>query len=108
MQANQIRDNQEKFFQVAGFPGIVGAIDGTHIQIFAPNVNENELVNRHYYHSFNVQVVFDASYKIIDVEAKWPGSAHDSRMLRESGLHDLFENNHIPGHTHLFFSFIVY
>ena len=101
MQANQIRDNQEKFFQIAGFPGIVGAIDGTHIQIIAPNVNENEFVNRHHYHSINVQVVFDASYKIIDVVAKWPGSTHDSRILRESGLHVLFENNHIQGHTHL-------
>ena len=33
MQAYQIRDNQEKFFYIAGFPGIVGAIDGTHIRL---------------------------------------------------------------------------
>lgn len=101
VQADQIRRNQEHFFQVAGFPGIVGAIDGTHVQIIAPSVDENEFINRHHYHSINVQVVFDASYKILDIVAKWPGSTHDSRILRESGLHVLFENNHIPVHTHL-------
>lgn len=46
------------FFQIAGFLGIVGAID-------APKGNENEFVNRHHYHSLNVQVVFDAKYKLI-------------------------------------------
>ena len=70
---------KKKFFQIAGFPGIVGA----HIQIIAPNVNKNVFVNRHHYHSINVQVLFDASFKIIAVVAKWPGSTHDSRILRE-------------------------
>ncbi|XP_056001720.1 putative nuclease HARBI1 [Ostrea edulis] len=98
VQADQIRRNQEHFLQVAGFPGIVGSIDGTHVQIIAPSVDENEFINRHHYHSINVQVVFDASYKILDIVAKWPGSTYDSRILRESGLHVLFENNHIPLH----------
>lgn len=96
-----IRHNQERFFQIAGFPGIVGAIDGTHVQIIAPKDNENEFVNRHHYHSLNVQVVFDAQYKLIDIIAKWPGSTHDARILSESGLRVLFENGHIPIHTHL-------
>ncbi|XP_056016141.1 putative nuclease HARBI1 [Ostrea edulis] len=99
--AAEIRRNQESFHAIAGFPGIVGAIDGTHIQIIAPHEYENEFVNRHNYHSINTQVVFDAKYRIIDVVAKWPGSTHDSRILNESGLRVLFENNHIPIHTHL-------
>ena len=68
MQAYQIRDNQEKFFHIAGIPGIVGAIDGTHIPIIA--LYENEFVNRYHYHSITVQVVFDVSYKIIDEVVK--------------------------------------
>ncbi|XP_061184381.1 putative nuclease HARBI1 [Saccostrea echinata] len=96
-----IRRNQEHFFQIAGFPGIVGAIDGTHVQIIAPRNNENEFVNRHHYHSLNVQVVFDTQYKLIDIVAKWPASTHDARILNESGLRVLFENGHIPVHTHL-------
>lgn len=33
----KICKNQEEFFKVAGFPGIVGTIDGTHVQIIAPS-----------------------------------------------------------------------
>ncbi|XP_062583814.1 putative nuclease HARBI1 [Saccostrea cucullata] len=51
--------------------------------------------------SSNTQVVFDPNYRIIDVVAKWPGSTHDSRILNESGLKVLFEQNHLPVHTHL-------
>lgn len=87
--------------RISGFPGIVGAIDGTHVQIIATRDNENEFVNRHHYHSLNVQVVFDAEYKLIDIIAKWTGSTHDARILSESGLRVLFENGHIPIHTHL-------
>ncbi|XP_062589423.1 putative nuclease HARBI1 [Saccostrea cucullata] len=96
-----IRKNQEDFFSIAGFPGVVGAIDGTHVQIIAPHEYENEYVNRHHFHSINTQVVFDPNYRIIDVVLKWPGSTHDSRILNESGIKVLFEHNHLPVHTHL-------
>jgi hypothetical protein len=43
------------FFKVAGFPGIVGVVDGTHVQIIAPSVDENEFIKRHHYHSINAQ-----------------------------------------------------
>ncbi|XP_061180825.1 putative nuclease HARBI1 [Saccostrea echinata] len=89
------------FFTVARFPGVVGAIDGTHVRIIAPHEYENEYVNRHHFHSINTQIVFDPNYRIIDVVAKWPGSTHDSRILNESGLKVLFEQNHLPLHTHL-------
>nr|XP_034332395.1 putative nuclease HARBI1 [Crassostrea gigas] len=101
LNVHEIRKNQEEFFKIAGFPGIVGAIDGTHVQIIAPSDYENEYVNRHHYHSINTQVVFDPFHKIIDVVAKWPGSTHDSRILNESGLKSLFDQNRIPLHTHL-------
>jgi hypothetical protein len=97
--AAEIRQNQEAFYAIAGFPGVVGTIDGTHIQIIAPHEYENEYVNKHNYHSINTQIVFDAKYRILDVVAKWPGSTHDSRILNESGLRVLFDNNHIPIHT---------
>lgn len=62
-----ILQSQELFLRIAGCPGIVGAIDGTHVQIIAPKDNENEFVIRYHYHSLNVQVVFDAQYKLIDI-----------------------------------------
>jgi len=45
-----------KFFSKAGFPNVIGCIDGTHIKIQAPVVNEHEYVNRKNQHSINVQV----------------------------------------------------
>ncbi|KAK0137690.1 hypothetical protein N1851_026099 [Merluccius polli] len=38
-------------------------------------------------HSINTQIVFDATFNILDVVAKWPaGSTRDPRILMESGL----------------------
>ena len=48
-----------------------------------------------------MQVVFDATYKIIDLEARWPGSVHDSRILKESGLKSMFEIGTVPAGCHL-------
>ena len=49
----------------------------------------------------NMQVVFDANFNILDVVAKWPGATHDSRILTESGLRQLFERHHVPVGCHL-------
>ncbi len=87
--------------RIAGFPGVVGAIDGTHVRIISPTVNEEAYVNRKGFHSINVQVVFDAAYKILDLVPKWPGSTHDSRVLSESGLTGLFEQNYVRPGCHL-------
>ena len=86
---------------IAGMPGVVGAIDGTHIKIIAPSIDEDVFVNRKKLHSINTQIVFDATFNIIDVVAKWPGSTHDSRILMESGLRQLFERHHVPVGCHL-------
>lgn len=39
-----------KFSEIAGFPGVVSCIDGTHIRILKPPENENNYVNRKSYH----------------------------------------------------------
>ncbi len=59
--------------RIAGFPGVVGAIDGTHVCIISPAVNEEAYINRKGLHSINVHVVFNAAYKILDLVPKWPG-----------------------------------
>ncbi|KAK0141730.1 Cilia- and flagella-associated protein 221 [Merluccius polli] len=50
-----------------------------------PSKDEDVFVNRKKVHSINTQIVFDATFYILDA-AKWPGSTHDSRILMESGL----------------------
>ena len=47
---------------------MVGAIDGTHIQIIAATKDEDMFVNRKKVHSINMQIVFDATFNILDVE----------------------------------------
>ncbi|XP_036406883.1 putative nuclease HARBI1 [Megalops cyprinoides] len=65
----------------AGFPNVIGCIDGTQIPITAPSVIEGDYVNRKSFHSISVQIICDAAHLITNVEAKWPGSVHDSRIF---------------------------
>ncbi|WAR29070.1 HARB1-like protein [Mya arenaria] len=51
----EIESVKRKFYSVAGFPNVVGAVDGTHVKIQAPPDNEADYVNRKGYHSLNVQ-----------------------------------------------------
>ena len=44
---------------IAGFPCVIGCIDGTHIRLQAPSQNEPNYVNRKNFHSINVQVICD-------------------------------------------------
>lgn len=74
-----IRTNQE-FLQIGNIPGVVGAIDCTHIPIQAPKRENAELFrNRKGYFSVNVQAICDSNYKFTNIVARWPGSTHDSR-----------------------------
>ena len=45
------------FFERTGFPSVIGAIDGTHINIIRPTENEHLFFNRKGNHSLNVMVV---------------------------------------------------
>ncbi|MBN3294808.1 HARB1 nuclease, partial [Amia calva] len=49
---------KEEFHRIAGFPGVIGCIDGTHIPITAPSVNEGDYVNRKSFHSIIVQLYY--------------------------------------------------
>ncbi|KAF3844377.1 hypothetical protein F7725_007540, partial [Dissostichus mawsoni] len=62
-----------------GFPRVLGCIDCTHIPIYAClGENEGDYVNRKSFHSLNIQATCDHRCLITSLEAKWPGSVHDS------------------------------
>ena len=78
---------------IAGFPNVVGAIDGSHITIKAPQVNREDYFNGKQNYSINLQGVVDAADKFIDVSTGWPGSIHDARISRLSTLYLRAGNN---------------
>lgn len=48
---------KSQFMQKFNFPGVIGAVDCTHVAIVAPRDEEHNFVNRKGYHSKNVQIV---------------------------------------------------
>ncbi|KAJ8944584.1 hypothetical protein NQ314_009455 [Rhamnusium bicolor] len=75
---------KETFMNRTNFPGVIGAVDCTHVAIIAPSQEEHNYVNRKGYHSKNIQVVCDYNLKIINCNPQFPGSTHDSYIWRVS------------------------
>ena len=86
------------FYKIARFPGVMGVVDGTHVWILGPSFHEWRYVNRKNWYSIKVQVVFDAHFRFINVVARWPGSTHDSVVLRESAVTDIMRLGRRLGH----------
>jgi hypothetical protein len=80
---------------MSGFPGVVGAIDGSHIPIKAPTKYPADYFNRKHFYSIVLQAVCDHDGKFIDVFVGFPGSVHDSRILRNSTIFQQFNNNRL-------------
>lgn len=82
---NDVRKTMRDFFNVMRFPGILGAIDCTHIPITSPGGENAEVYrNWHGYFSLNVQAICDAKLRCLNIVARWPGSAHDSNIFANS------------------------
>lgn len=71
--------------------GLVGCIDGTHIPIIAPSESPEAFFNRKGFYSLNVLAVADAQLLFRYVSVGAPGSLHDTRVLRLSGLPTIME-----------------
>lgn len=80
------REVVDGFLNRWGFPQCCGAIDGTHIPILAPPIHHTDYYNRKGWHSVIAQVVVDHDYIIMDINTGWPGSVHDARVFRNSGV----------------------
>ena len=60
----EIVECQQKFYAQVGFPGVIGAIDGSHLRLLAPNFEEWAYVNRKGEHTINMQVRGQLAYKM--------------------------------------------
>jgi len=96
--------SERKFRQLHGFPGVIGAIDGSHIAISAPKENPANYINRKGYHSIILQGICDYNLKFIDVFTGICGSVHDARVWRLSDIETLIaqdENIYFQNQYHL-------
>ena len=71
---------------------VIGAIDEPHIS--DPHLMMNTCLWKKY-HSINVQGVCDDKLRFINIVTKWPGSTHDSLILQNNALQNMFETGTI-------------
>ncbi|XP_062302094.1 uncharacterized protein LOC134006997 [Osmerus eperlanus] len=99
--------DQEKFKEMAaytenrwGLPQCIGAIDGSHIPILAPQEDHCDYFNHKGWHSIILQGVVDGKGLFWNVFAGLPGSLRDAQVLRLSTLWELASRgNHFPAYT---------
>ena len=90
----EITDKINEFEETYGIPQIVGAIDGCHVEINASPRNHEDYYKREQHYSV-IQGIVDCSLKFIHATVGYPGSIHDARVLRLSGLYDMAQNGQI-------------
>ncbi|KAJ1148629.1 hypothetical protein NDU88_001457 [Pleurodeles waltl] len=74
------------FYALGHIPNIIGSIDVSHVALVPPSRSEQVYRNRKSYHSMNVQMVCLADQYISHVNAKFPGSVHDTYIMRNSSI----------------------
>ena len=98
---DRLRVTQEKFKYLCGLPGVVGAIDGTHVSISKPrHVPADYFYFKSRGYTLNCQAVVDSEKRFLDLYLGMPGSTNDSRVLRRSSLFDLAMHNNLFDDQH--------
>lgn len=86
------RLTKAKFERKFNVPGTLGLVDGTHAATAAmPHNIEHAFMNRKFYHSINAQIVCDSDMIITSVNARYPGSTHDSFIFNNSRIYTILE-----------------
>ncbi|XP_042349776.1 putative nuclease HARBI1 [Plectropomus leopardus] len=88
--AAELEDMGNEIARLAGSPAFsraVGSIDGCHIRIKPPSLDAQCYLNRKLFPSIQLQAVCDHRGRYLDIFAGYPGSVHDSRVLKNSPLY---------------------
>uniref|UniRef100_UPI00398F1FAD putative nuclease HARBI1 n=1 Tax=Pristiophorus japonicus TaxID=55135 RepID=UPI00398F1FAD len=83
-------ERQTGFMHIACLPRVQGVIDCIHVALTAPHQAAEQFRNRKGFLSLNVQLDCDHNCKILQVDAQYPGSTHDSFILHQSGVPSVF------------------
>nr|CAI5867917.1 unnamed protein product [Callosobruchus analis] len=79
------------------FPGVIGAVDCTHVEIAQPPIEQHNYINRKGYHSKNIQIICDYDLKIFNINALFPGATHDAFIWRNSCVREELETCYTRG-----------
>ena len=85
-----------EFEATFGMTQAFGCIDGTHIPIECPSENSQDFFCYKQFFSLSVQAVCDYKGSFMDVECRWPGSAHDAKVFANSSIHAKLRSNKLP------------
>ncbi|XP_011687486.1 PREDICTED: putative nuclease HARBI1 [Wasmannia auropunctata] len=93
----------DDFYKVSGLRGVIGAIDGTLIEINKPIDNGDDYICRKGYPAINLQAVCTQKLLFTSVLVGHAGSVHDARVLRNSQISDYMEqpNIYFPNESYL-------
>ncbi|XP_064465280.1 putative nuclease HARBI1 [Ornithodoros turicata] len=83
------------------FPKVLGAIDGSHIEITAPKENASSYVNRKGLHSVVLRAVCEKEMRFLHWSVGEAGSVHDALVLRRSEVYGMLNSDHFPLDSYL-------
>lgn len=72
----------KSFKKLSVLPNVFGAIDGTLVRIAAPENSTVDFFNRKQCYSIGCQGICDRTMKFLSMSSGYPGSVHDSCILR--------------------------
>lgn len=88
-------------FYKHGYPNVIGAIDGSGIDVVVPQSDKNDYFTRKYRTSLNLSAVCDARKKIWYINVGQSERCHDSHIFRCSSLGKMLLSNTFPSQYHL-------
>ncbi|KAJ8971516.1 hypothetical protein NQ314_000658 [Rhamnusium bicolor] len=97
-----VRRVKDRFTEKFNFPDVIGVVDGTHVPIVTPTIDDPNYpavayLNRKGYYSINVQATFDADMILLNVNARYPGATHDSAIWEVSTINRHLRRRYLEG-----------
>ena len=76
----------QEFQEIHNIPYVIGAVDGSHIPIVAPQLHAADYYNHKGFHSILLQGVVSSKCVFWDFDIGWAGSMHDANLWARSDI----------------------